>query len=393
MSAASLTSEEMLARLVAFDTVSDRSNRAMIDFIADYLDGFGIRASIAPDASGTKADLIATIGPAADGGVILSGHTDVVPVADQAWSSDPFELVARGDKLFARGSADMKGFIAVALSLVPDFIAASLKRPLHLVFSYDEEVGCLGAPSLIGRYVRDFPRASAAIVGEPTGMRIANAHKGVSVFKTHITGKPGHSSNPGAGVNAIATAADCIRFLINEAEQFKKGGQRTAKHDARFDPPHATISIGQISGGTAMNIIAGECDFVWDCRSVAAAEPADIEARFDDYCALDLVPQMREIEPKASIRTHRHCVVPPLTASGANPAEALARRLTGQNESVVSSFAAEAGMFQQAGIPAILCGPGDIAQAHRADEFVTRDQLRLCGDFLTGLAHWAANPG
>jgi acetylornithine deacetylase len=386
--AASLTSEEMLARLVAFDTVSDRSNRALIDFIADYLDGFGIGASIAQDASGTKADLIATIGPSVDGGVILSGHTDVVPVADQAWSSDPFKLVARGDKLFARGSADMKGFIAAALVLVPDFVAASLARPLHLVFSYDEEVGCLGAPALIARYVRDFPKAAAAIVGEPTGMRIANAHKGVSVFRTHVTGKPGHSSNPGAGVNAIATAAECIRFLMNEAEHFKTSG----RNDARFDPPHATVSVGQIGGGTAMNIIAAECDFVWDCRSVAAAEAADLEARFDDYCALDLVPQMREIEPKASIKTHRHCVVPPLTASGTNPAEALARRLTGQNESVVSSFAAEAGMFQQAGIPAILCGPGDIAQAHRADEFITRDQLRQCGDFLTGLARWSAKP-
>jgi acetylornithine deacetylase len=226
------------------------------------------------------------------------------------------------------------------------------------------------------------------LVGEPTGMRIANAHKGVSVFRTRITGKPGHSSNPGAGVNAIATAAECIRFLMDEAEGFKTLG----RSDPRFDPPHATISIGQINGGTAMNIIAGECDFVWDCRSVATAEAADLEARFDDHCALDIVPVMREIEPKAAIKTHRHCVVPPLTADSTNPIEALARRLTGQNEAVVSSFAAEAGMFQQAGIPAILCGPGDIAQAHQPDEFVTREQLRLCEEFLRGLAGWAADP-
>jgi acetylornithine deacetylase len=383
-----MTAEEMLARLVAFDTISDRSNRAMIDFIADYLDGFGVACSIAEDASGTKADLIATIGPSVPGGVILSGHTDVVPVAGQAWTSDPFELVARGDKLYARGSADMKGFIATALALVPEFLARKLVRPLHLVFSYDEEVGCLGAPSLIARYVRDFPQAAAAIVGEPTGMRIANAHKGVSVYRTHIIGKPGHSSNPAAGVNAIATAADCIRFLMDEAAAFEVKG----RNDARFDPPHATVSIGQINGGTAMNIIAGECEFTWDCRSVVATEAADLEARFDDHCALDLVPQMREIAPQASIKTHRHAYVPPLIVDPQNPAEALARRLTGQNDAVVSSFAAEAGMFQQAGIPAILCGPGEIAQAHRADEFVSRDQMRQCGEFLMALGAWAADP-
>ena len=383
-----LTSEEMLSRLVAFDTVSDRPNRAMMDFIADYLDGFGIRAALAYDASGTKADLIATIGPQAPGGIILSGHTDVVPVAGQAWTSDPFALVARGDRLHGRGAADMKGFIAVALALVPDFLARPLVRPLHLVLSYDEEVGCLGAPALIARYLKDFPKAFAAVVGEPTGMRIANAHKGVSVYRTRVTGRPGHSSNPNAGVNAIAVAADCIKFLMDEAQALKTSG----RSDARFDPPHATVSIGTIEGGTAMNIIAGECGFVWDCRSVAASEAAELEARFDDHCALDLVPAMRERAPKSNIATHRHCVVPPLTADPANPLEALARRLTGQNEAVVSSFAAEAGMFQQAGIPAILCGPGDIAQAHQPDEFVTRDQLDICARFLRALGGWAAQP-
>ena len=383
-----MTTEEMLSHLVAFDTISDRSNRAFIDFIADYLDGFGIVSSIGEDASGTKADLIATIGPLAPGGIILSGHTDVVPTAGQAWTSDPFELVARGDKLYGRGAADMKGFIAVALALVPEFLSRPLLRPLHLVFSYDEEVGCLGTPSLIARYVRDFPQAAAAIVGEPTGMRIANAHKGVSVYRTRITGKPGHSSNPGVGVNAIQTAAECIGYLMDEAEAFKTKGRK----DARFDPPHATVSIGQIAGGTAMNIIAGECEFVWDCRSVAAAEAADLEARFDDHCALDLVPVMRERAPDAAIKTHRHACVPPLTADPKNPAEALARQLTGQNDAVVSSFAAEAGMFQQAGIPAILCGPGEIAQAHQPDEFVTRDQLAICEEFLGALGGWAAKP-
>ncbi len=383
-----MTSEEMLACLVAFDTVSDRPNRAMMDFIADYLDGFGIKAALAVDPSGTKADLIATIGPAKEGGIILSGHTDVVPVAGQAWTSNPFSLVARDDRLYGRGAADMKGFIAVALALVPEFLTRPLARPFHLVLSYDEEVGCLGAPALIARYIRDFPRAFAAVVGEPTGMRIANAHKGVAVYRTHVSGKPGHSSNPAAGVNAISVAAECIKFLMDEAETLKK----TGRSDRRFDPPHATVSIGTIEGGAAMNIIAGECGFVWDCRSVAASEAAELEARFDDHCALELVPAMKERFPETGIVTHRHCVVPPLTADPANPLDALARRLTGQNEAVVSSFAAEAGMFQQAGIPAILCGPGEIAQAHQPDEFVTRDQLEICARFLRALGGWAAQP-
>ena len=381
----SIAPVEMLARLVAFDTVSERSNRAMIDWIADYLDGFGVTAAIDADESGTKADLIATIGPRVPGGVILSGHTDVVPIAGQSWQSDPFRLTEREARLYGRGTADMKGFIAVALALVPELLALPLKNPLHLVLSFDEELGCLGGPRLIARYVREFPAARAAIVGEPTGMRLANAHKGVSVFRTHITGKPGHSSNPDAGVNAIAVAAAAIRFLMREAEALKAGAG-----DPRFDPPHATVSVGQIQGGTAINIIAGDCSFVWDCRSVTGSEATALEAAFADHCALELLPQMREKAPQATIETVRHCAVPPLVARADNPAEALVRRLTGRNEAHVSSFAAEAGMFQQAGIPAVLCGPGEITQAHQADEFVAISQLEACADFLRSLGRWCA---
>ena len=385
MSTTSLTPVEMLARLVAFDTVSQRPNRAMIDWIANYLDGFGVAAAVAPDDSGAKADLIATIGPRAPGGVILSGHSDVVPVAGQDWSSDPFKLTDKADRLYGRGTADMKGFIAVALALVPEFLARPLARPLHLVLSFDEELGCLGGPRLIARYRRDFPEAHAAIVGEPTGMRLANAHKGVSVFRTHITGKPGHSSDPDAGVNAIAVAAEAIGFLMHEAEALRSG-----PGDPRFTPPHATVSVGQIEGGTAINIIAGACSFVWDCRSVSGAEAAALEAAFHDHCALELLPPMRDKAVEAAIRTERHAAVPPLVAQKDNAAEALVRQLTGQNEAQVSAFAAEAGMFQQAGIPAVLCGPGEIAQAHQPDEFVAKSQLAACGDFLRRVAGWSS---
>ncbi len=372
---------EVLERLVGFDTVSDKSNRALIDWCANYLSGERAKVAVKHHGAG-KADLIATVGPDAPGGVILSGHTDVVPVAGQNWSSDPFTLTERGTRLVGRGSCDMKGFIAVALALVPELNAMNLKRPVHFVLSFDEEVGCLGAPQLIQRYRTDFPEAHAAVVGEPTHMRFANAHTGVSVFKTSIRGKPGHSSNPGAGVNAILIAADCIRFLMARAEEMKKGG------DSRFAPPHATVSLGQIEGGTASNIIAGACSFVWDCRSVSPTDAAQLLARFEDYCQLDLLPAMREVAAEAEISTEQHANVPPLVADETGAAETLAKRLTGQNAAQVISFAAEAGLFQKAGIPCIVCGPGDIAQAHQPDEFVERAQLDACADFLRRLGGW-----
>jgi len=373
-----MNSIEVLGRLVGFDTVSDKSNRALIDWVADYLDGLGAKTAVKHHGDG-KADLIATVGPDAPGGVILSGHTDVVPVIGQAWTSDPFTLTERGSRLVGRGSCDMKGFIAVALSMVPELKAIGLKRPVHFVLSFDEEIGCLGAPQLIARYRTDFPAAQAAIVGEPTHMRFANAHKGVCVFKTSIQGKPGHSSNPDAGVNAILIAAECIRFLMERAEEMKKGG------DSRFTPPHATVSLGQIEGGTASNIIAGACSFVWDCRSVSPGDAADLLARFEDFCQLDLLPAMRDTAAEAAIATERHANVPPLVADEGNAAETLAKRLTGQNAAQVISFAAEAGLFQKAGIPSVVCGPGDIAQAHQPDEFVERAQLDACADFLRRL--------
>ncbi|MEE2760802.1 MAG: acetylornithine deacetylase [Pseudomonadota bacterium] len=376
---------EMLGRLVAFNTVSARSNQQLIDHVAAYLAGYGLKAELAQSPDGEKFDLIATIGPSEPGGVILSGHTDVVPVEGQDWSSDPFTLRAADGRLYGRGTADMKGFIATALALVPEFLSLGLRRPLHLVLSYDEEVGCLGAPGLIRRFQTDFPDAVAAIIGEPTSMKLVNAHKGITAFETSITGRPGHSSNPDAGVSAITVAAELIDFLQSLATDFKSRGG-----DARFQPPHATLSVGTIVGGNAINIIAENCTLGWECRSVAGDEAAEAKARTEFHCTETLLPAMRNYAPETVIETKCLANVPPLRAGARNSAEELVRHLTGQNQAGVISFAAEAGLFQEAGIDAVICGPGSIEQAHQANEYVEVRQLDECAAFFRKLAKWAA---
>ncbi len=382
----SMTSHELLGALIGFDTVSAFSNKALIDFVQDYLSSFGIPCNIAPNEEGTKADLIATIGPMIEGGIVLSGHTDVVPVDGQDWHSDPFEMIEKDGRLFGRGACDMKGFIAVALSLVPAFQARDLKVPLHLVFSYDEEVGCLGAPALIARMCKDIPLPRAAIIGEPTSMKLVNAHKGVALYETTVTGRPGHSSQTHMGVNAISYAAACLHHLGEIAEDLKISGVI----DTRFEPPHSTISPGTIEGGTALNIIAEECKFVWDCRSISGNDSIRVLEQLEAYCTETLIPKMREIAPEANIQTVTKVSAPPLVASDDNPAEALVRQLTGQNQAGVVAYAAEAGLFQEAGVPSVICGPGSIDQAHRPDEYVDISQLKECEEFLGKLADWAA---
>jgi len=382
-----LTPFEILRRLIAFDTVSARSNKAMIEFIADYLEEHGISCNIAPNEDGTKADMIATIGPMVEGGIVLSGHTDVVPVEGQDWQSEPFNMVERDGLLYGRGTCDMKGFIAVVMSLVPEMIKLNLKRPLHLVFSYDEEVGCLGAPALISRMIRDVPMPQAAIIGEPTSMKLVNAHKGVTIFETVVTGCPAHSSQTQSGVNAITVAAECIVFLKSKAKEFQTGGSL----DARLQPPYNTVSVGMIEGGTALNIIAGECKFNWDCRSIAGQDAGQLLEKLERYCLEELLPPLKEIDPNVEIVTRKVAAIPPLTPSDDNPAEALVRQLTGQNQAGAVSFAAEAGMFQDAGVPSVICGPGSITQAHQPNEFVEITQIDACTEFVRKIAHWAAD--
>ena len=381
------TPQEMLRQLISFNTISALSNKDMIQFIADYLAGHGINSSIGGNEDGTKADLIATIGPNVEGGLVLSGHTDVVPVEGQDWHTDPFEMVEVGGRLYGRGTSDMKGFIAVVLALVPEILALPLVKPLHFVFSYDEEVGCLGAPGLIARLMRDKPKPSAAIIGEPTSMKLVNAHKGITAFETRVIGKPGHSSQPHKGVNAIAVAADCIQFLQDRAGSFEAG---EGPRDERFEPPHTTVSIGTITGGTANNIIAGECMFTWDVRAVVPEEGQRLRAALDVHCHDVLLPPLRRISPEADIISKKLADVPPLIPSDDNPAEALVRQLTGQNQAGAAAFGTEAGQFQEAGIPSVICGPGSVDQAHQPNEFVDQSQLTECADFIRKLAGWAA---
>ena len=381
------TPQEMLCRLISFNTISALSNKDMIQFMADYLAGYGISANIGGNDDGTKADLIATIGPDVEGGLVLSGHTDVVPVEGQYWHTDPFAMMEKDGLLYGRGTCDMKGFIAVALALVPEILALPLIKPLHLVFSYDEEVGCLGAPGLIARLMQDKPAPLAAIIGEPTSMKLVNAHKGITAFKTCITGKPGHSSQTHKGVNAIAVAADCIRFLQDKAGSFRTG---EGPRDERFEPAHTTVSMGMITGGTANNIIAGECVFTWGVRGILPGEGQRLKAALDAHCQDVLLPPLRRIAPEADIISVKFAEIPPLTPSDDNPAEALVRRLTGQNQAGAAAFGTEAGQFQEAGIPSVICGPGSIDQAHQPNEFVAQSQLTECADFIRKLADWAA---
>src|SRR5216684_5956626 len=378
---------EILERLVAFDTVSARSNLELIDWVAAYLGRFGIATTRSSVFAG-KANLFATIGPAERGGVLLSGHTDVVPVAGQEWHSDPFRLTEReggeGGRLYGRGSADMKGFIALVLALVPEMTRRALAVPLHLAFTHDEETGCFGAPALIGALPTGIARPMLAIVGEPTSMQIANAQKGCSFFRTRIVGREGHSSAPDRGVNAISAAAE----IIAEIGRLHAEARGRARPESGFDPPHTTLSVGTIAGGTAVNIIARECTFDWDLRTLPDEDAAALKARIDRFISADLLPRMRATFQEAAVETETIVAVPPLVAVRGSPAEALARRLTGATTTTVS-FASEAGLYQQAGIPAIVCGPGSIEVAHKPDEYITRAELAAGQNFLDRLVDWA----
>jgi acetylornithine deacetylase len=371
----------ILEKLVGFDTVSANSNLALIEWVVDYLEGYGVKSTLTRDAAGAKANLFATIGPGDRGGVILSGHTDVVPVAGQAWESDPFRLTERDGQLFGRGTADMKGFIALALALAPQAISRPLQRPLHLALSYDEEVGCLGVPGLIRELPQGPARPLLAIIGEPSEMRVANAHKGIQFLRTAVTGHEAHSSAPEHGVNAITAAAEIIAEIGRRAIECRAA----AKPESRFDPPYTSFNVGRIEGGTAVNIIARNCAFEWEFRTIPGEDDAAPRRRIEQFVERELLPRMRAGFPDADIITETAALVPPLVPDPGSPAEMLARELTGANETTTIAFATEAGLFQMAGIPAVICGPGSIEVAHKPNEYITRDQLGAGGAFLDRL--------
>ena len=376
---------DMLAKLIAFDTTSAKSNLALIDFVRDYLASHGIESRLIFDDQRSKANLYASLGPGGAGGVVLSGHTDVVPVAGQPWSADPFTLRELNGKLYGRGSCDMKGFIALALSLVPEMQAAGLKRPIHIALSYDEELGCLGAPRMIADIKANLPLPDVAIVGEPTRLKLGNKHKGCYGFDLEVTGRDGHSSATHRGVNAIACAARAIAYLDDMAERFRREGP----FDPGFDPPYTTFNVGEIGGGTAVNIIARQCKVAWEFRPIPAVDPKTVIGEVERFLNQNLAPRMREKAPEAGVTMREACVVPPLVPRPGSPAEALARHLTGANDTIGLAFGTEAGQFQEIGIDAIVCGPGSIEQAHQPDEFIELSQFAEGEAFLRRLIDWA----
>jgi acetylornithine deacetylase len=389
MTAERATSVQMIGRLVGFDTVSAQSNLRLIDYVQDYLRAHGVASRIVPDETGTKANLFATIGPNVPGGIALSGHTDVVPVAGQPWSTDPFVATEKGGRIYGRGTCDMKSFIAVALALVPEFQAKALRRPIHLCLSYDEETTCAGVLGVLRLLGRELPLPALAIIGEPTMMRVVNAHKGVSVQRTTITGRDGHSGAPHRGANAIVFMGRFIGRLERLAAELRAEGAGVLPPGLEFDPPWTTLNLGRIGGGTAMNIIARTCTLDWEFRLLPGVDAAAIRARLEQWVASELEPELRQAAPEGSVVTSTIVSVPPLSPEPNGVAESVVLRLTGGNRTETAAFASEAGHFQAAGISTVLCGPGSIAEAHQANEFVALEQVMACEAFLRRLADWA----
>ena len=371
----------LLARLIAIDSVSDSSNLPIIDFVEAYLRSHGLKLRRAPNGAGDKAAILATIGPRVDGGVVLSGHTDVVPVEGQAWSSPPFKMREASSRLYGRGACDMKGFDACVLAMAPVFRDAGLKRPVHIVLSYDEETTCLGSCDVIGWFGQDEPMPGAAVVGEPTMMAVADAHKSIATFRTLVTGHEAHSALPALGANAVAAAADVVSEIGRLARAYEEGPL-----DPRFTPPFSTLHVGMIRGGTARNILARECAFHWEFRGLPGVPTASALAKVQAFVDAVAAPRLTRFVSGPSIATTIEVDVPPLAAEPGSAAEALALRLTRSERTIAVSFASEAGHFQRAGVPTIVCGPGSIDQAHKPDEFVDEAQLAACLDFLHSLA-------
>ncbi len=380
-------STEMLANLVAFDTTSRNSNVPLIRFVRDFLDAHGVFYRVSSSEDGAKANIHALIGPRAPGGIALSGHVDTVPVDGQAWSADPFALRREHGRLIGRGAADMKGFVACCLAAVPDLLAMRLAAPLHLFVSYDEETDCSGARRLVADITESGLRPDLCVVGEPSGMQPIVAHKGRLAARVAVRGRPGHSSRPAQGVNAITAAAEAIVWLAAEARRAAREGP----FEEGFDPPHSTIHVGRIEGGTALNIIPERAEFLVEWRTIPGDAP---QARLDAFAAHvagAIEPAMRAVDPACGFAIEMLDALPGLSLPAEHPLADLVRRFTGAGAAGKVSYGTEAGLYQQAGIATIVCGPGDIAQAHQPDEWIAETELARCDAFLRGIArHLAA---
>lgn len=376
-----LSATDYLARLVAFPTVSAVSNLAMADAIEAMVAPYGGRCRRFPNATGDKANLLVTFGPELPGGVLFSGHMDVVPCEGQDWTGDPWTLRHVDGRVIGRGATDMKGFLACCLAAMPAIAAAPLQRPVHFAFSYDEEVGCTGVGSMAEWIGASAMRPRLAVIGEPSNMELITAHKGGMIGWAHVKGVPGHSSQPDKYVNAVMIAAELVAE-INRIRQDMKDGPRLDL----FDPPYSTIQVNQIRGGLHGNIVAEDCAFFWEMRVVPGTDDREVFRRFSTYAAEVLEPAMKRISPEAGIRFDVMSRIPLLAPLGESGLEAELLGLLGQSAPRGVSYGTEAGIFAAAGVPSVVCGPGDIADAHQPDEGIAIAQLDACVAFLARLA-------
>ncbi|MDH4559947.1 acetylornithine deacetylase [Pseudomonas sp. BN411] len=377
-----LSSRDLLERLVGFATVSRDSNLELIAFIRDYLTGLGVECELFHNPERTKANLFATIGPRDRGGVVLSGHTDVVPVDGQAWTVEPFRLTEREGRLYGRGTADMKGFIASVLAAVPVFLERPLKLPVHLAFSYDEEVGCLGVRSMLAELERRPHKPRLCLIGEPTELKPVLGHKGKLAMRCQVQGAACHSAYAPYGVNAIEYAAR----LIGKLGDIGAALARPERHDERFDPPFSTVQTGTIKGGRALNIVPAECEFDFEVRALPDFDAQQVVDELQAYAEAELAPRMRAVQPETGISLKPLSAYPGLATSPDSEAARLLALLSGSTEFGTVAFGTEGGLFEQAGIPTVVCGPGSMDQGHKPDEFISCEQLAGCDAMLRRLA-------
>ncbi|MFM0394590.1 acetylornithine deacetylase [Paraburkholderia phytofirmans] len=380
------SSRALLERLIGFATVSRDSNLDMIEFIRRYLDELGVESELFYNAERTKANLFATIGPRERGGIVLSGHTDVVPVDGQAWTVDPFRLTERDGRLYGRGTADMKGYIASVLAAVPGLRERELKLPVHLAFSYDEEVGCLGVRPMLAELAQRAHKPALCLIGEPTELKPVLGHKGKLAMRCQVKGAPCHSAYAPYGVNAIQYAAR----MIGRLEEIGERLAQPEHHDERFDPPFSTVQTGVINGGRALNIVPAECEFDFEVRALPGFDANRVADELETYAAAELLPKMRAVKSDTDIRFQSLSAYPGLATSPDSEAARLLALISGSTEYGTVAFGTEGGLFDEAGIPTVVCGPGSMDQGHKPDEFVTVAQLRDCDAMLARLADYVS---
>ena len=388
------TPKDILAKLVSFDTTSHKTNLPMAEWVRDYLLSHGVESHFVPAENGIHTSLFASIGQASvrpgapvneAAGIGLSAHMDVVPTTGQPWDTDPYQLVEKDGRLYGRGTCDMKGYIACVLALVPELAARKLRTPVHIMLSYDEEVGCTGVLPMVEALGKTLPKPRVVLVGEPTLMTVVDAHKGGYRFRTDVTGKDAHSSKPQLGVGAIRIAAELIAELGRIEARLK------ATHlNPRFDPPYASLTVSSIEGGIAHNILPPKCSFTWGVRAMPGTDALGMARELQAYAERALLPDMRAVSPDCAIETTTLGILPPFASGEGSEATTLALKLAGQNETFAVPYGTEASHFQAAGCSTVVCGPGSIDQAHQPNEFVEIAELEKCMGFLRKVADWAA---